>query len=1336
MTRLTCLVCATLLAIAGAAAAEEHDYYRYLKYPAGFVSGIGRDKVEQEGGPDAVGYKRRTVQWWPRKGQDIVDIPKGAPLRTWTRDKGQIDPEALAGINRHWAASYPEKFKAHLIGFKSFGTSTSDPDPSKVLIPAAILRLENGEQRAVVDYGVVSKMMSPEDHVFIHKVWEKEFPKLYAQVSQEDRLGPKVDFEWKRWEGRMPKFNGIPVPRGSKYPRWGIGENGVSIVVETPNFHLISRPKHWGRPASWVQPNNIEAQNRYRRHIMEYLENFWTYVEAAGASMPYWRRPGANQKYQIHIWRSRCAGGWGHCGIGDANPVAFGHEFFHGQPLNGWGAEVETMCNSGQHTALPGELQMFNGNFRYPWRYVFEMGYQSSLWLFVLGDNPNWGYGIQAVIGCLSSPVDATAFHTLARLGQKKGLWKNGVKGIGDFFGEYAARMVTCDFVERYPIQSKYGMPEMSYARPVYGRENRYRINNAEAPRWWGYNIIRLNAADGAAEITADFEGVHDPALHSDWRACIVAVGPDGRARYSPLWNKGKMTFALKPEDKKLWLTVSACPSAFPVPPKGVRASFRPMFLTGIHAPRHPWEVTLTGCTPGAPHRMQGDIVNYDELYGRCDTDNTYLNYPVKHEVPIPLSDKDGKLAQDKLAEMAIRIKASSDALQAKVDAGKARKGYYWSKKTMRLGDLADRVRFLQANAKGHRHQNGGGFVADNCKVAATAYVGPDAMVLDGATVKDNACIKEFAVVFGPKMVVSGNAKIGGRAWVFGDLTVSGNARILEAATVTTLLRTPRTPSRRYEGKAEITGSAVIKGDHFLHLIAPAGQTVTGGVVVDYMPTIQNHKPGVFKYGRYYQENLRRGTSFGGGTDAGALYANWQFDQPKFVLLEDAYVNNNGTLYGRPEFGKDGARKYIVFNGANQYAAAPPSVADFGELTIDMMISRSGGKGGRLFDFGTGADECFYLAIAAAGKPTLTAKHKGESLSVTASQAIPADKWAAVRVAMDGKTVSIYVDGKKVAAKAFAFSPRDVFIGDRPEGNFIACGRDRKEFFKGNMDHFRIYRKVHKDFDSLGAAPFALVLTQDWSEEDQVLHDAWAARRKAKESELKAGKYGQLQKEIKDLYKQKADLIRSEKLKELQANARTADQARSAIDRKLHEGLRNLPGVKETEKEIRELRQKLNALRKKNKKSNPELVGLEKTIAAKQADVKNKRADFEKQYRASRARDYKTADANRAAARKAIDDERKRLVEATKPQAARIDAQIAKLQKQAAAIWNKGLQDAGLAGRNPYPGAEVAKQQEMRRRYEWRATADWSGKIMGDQGQSEDEGLVKMNKWLKRVRGY
>ena len=93
--------------LTASAPAAEHDYYKSLRYTAKLVPGVGLDKVEQEGGADATGYQRRTVQWWPRQGQDIVDIPAGAPLRTWTRNNGKNDQEALAGLCRNWTSSDP-----------------------------------------------------------------------------------------------------------------------------------------------------------------------------------------------------------------------------------------------------------------------------------------------------------------------------------------------------------------------------------------------------------------------------------------------------------------------------------------------------------------------------------------------------------------------------------------------------------------------------------------------------------------------------------------------------------------------------------------------------------------------------------------------------------------------------------------------------------------------------------------------------------------------------------------------------------------------------------------------------------------------------------------------------------------------------------------------------------------------------------------------------------------------------------------------------------------------------------------------------------------------------
>jgi len=1081
---MTKLLLTTFVAVSlctGARAAEL-DLYRYLRYPPQPVPGVGVDKVRQEDGAGAVGYKRRTVEWWPRKGQDIVDIPEGAPLRTWTRNDWRRDAVTLTGLGQHWLTSEPDTFDAHLIALRSIGTSTDIPGFLHPYTPLAVLRMEDGTQRAVADSGPTSHMLSESDAEYIHAVWEKAHPKLYATVSQDDRVmrsekvagGHRGKMAMKKWEEAPPRFNAMQPEESAKYPLWG--EDEESVAFETPHFHLIAKPKAFGNPRKWINPQDPQAQNLYRKCVMEAAENFWTYVEAAGASMPYWRLEGPNYKYVVQIRDSGYGGGggWMHCGVGDIRPNVLGHELFHSMPNGGWeGYFLESMCDSGMHTMVPGQLHVFMGNFCYPWRNVNRVAYKSSLWCFVLGDNPNWGYGIHMVLGSLASPAENTPYHTVARLGAQRGLWKNGVRGFGDFFGEYAARMVTCDFVEQLLVRCKYGTPPLSHLYRVYGHGNRYRISNAEAPRWCGYNIVRLQPDKGAKEIGVDLHGIVEPAFHSDWRACLVAVDNRGKARYSPLWNRGKMRFELEDSDIRLWLTVAGTPSAFPVlDPLEPRASLSGVLLTGVHAPRHPWEVTLTGCKPGLPHRKQGDVVNFEDLYGMCDGGRNFWDSPVKQEVPIPLTDNEGKPAQEKLEDLLGRIEAASAALKEPRTDSRGRQVTWPGSTGSRLKDLEARAKFLRRSAVGHRHPNGGGFVSDTAHVAETAYVGPDAMVLNDARVEDNACIKDYAVIMGPGPVISGNAKVSGKSWVFGAIELSGNARMLEAATVSTTSNTRQLPGK---DRVRITGSAVIKGDAFVTLRG-SDLELTDGVVIDYTPKFAFSGKGTYRHGRFYRAPSRHHKpDLSNGVDDGALYANWEFNQPKAATLEDSYVNNNGILHAGPEFADDDGHRCIVFNGRNQYAEAPPSVVDFGELTVDIMLNRSGGKGERVFDFGTGERECFFLEVAdRKGTLALVARHEGKSHAIKSSEAVPVGKWTRVRVEMNGSTASIHINGTQVAGGQFEFSPRSVFVGDSPDGNFIACRRDRSGFFKGRMDHFRIYRKVHEEFENLGPVPSAL----------------------------------------------------------------------------------------------------------------------------------------------------------------------------------------------------------------------------------------------------------------------
>ena len=72
MTKCNCVLLLALCAVCSTSLAAEHDYYGDMPYRPMLVPGVGLDRVEQAGGPDTTNYERRTVKWWPRKGQDIV----------------------------------------------------------------------------------------------------------------------------------------------------------------------------------------------------------------------------------------------------------------------------------------------------------------------------------------------------------------------------------------------------------------------------------------------------------------------------------------------------------------------------------------------------------------------------------------------------------------------------------------------------------------------------------------------------------------------------------------------------------------------------------------------------------------------------------------------------------------------------------------------------------------------------------------------------------------------------------------------------------------------------------------------------------------------------------------------------------------------------------------------------------------------------------------------------------------------------------------------------------------------------------------------------------------
>jgi len=194
MAKQVCVLCLILLVLASSAIAGQYDFFAGARYPgAGKAPGVDLYKVKQTGGPTAEGYQRRVVNWWPRKGVDIIEAKDGMPLRTWTLRDRKMDPSAVGehvilGIEAltrrlSWKPKRVGKFKARLIGFRGIGNRYGNPfEPGEYHCPGVVLLLEDGTKRCFTRGTFVEA-----DEKFILAIYLKEMARLRA-------AGPKDKF--------------------------------------------------------------------------------------------------------------------------------------------------------------------------------------------------------------------------------------------------------------------------------------------------------------------------------------------------------------------------------------------------------------------------------------------------------------------------------------------------------------------------------------------------------------------------------------------------------------------------------------------------------------------------------------------------------------------------------------------------------------------------------------------------------------------------------------------------------------------------------------------------------------------------------------------------------------------------------------------------------------------------------------------------------------------------------------------------------------------------------------------------------------------------------------
>lgn len=694
--------------------AREAPLFERAKMRGRVLDEVSRDVIKQTPGD---GYQSRTVEWWPKKGVDLVEEPKGEP-RTWTirENPDKWWPRTLRGKTQ---------FKAHLLGFRGIGAA-QDPwadDVTKPWTPAVVLRLPDGRKRCFV-----RESFSDEDQKYIVDLYEKQMKVLRDNTFEEG-------FE------RIPRTVGDePL---SDNPLYTPGTTHISSEHFTAT--LGSEPPDDGYGSKWLIADDKERAALNRKLIMRGWEDWWAYLEHGGHLMFYSEKLGPKYKYSFLVGGTKkdgetlgrgFGGGYGACSGGDGWWLGLYHEWGHGNPIGnrlelGGG---ETLADTGQLIGDPDAVNKCMFQVIKPWKNLFWGFYPGAYAWTVIGDDPNWGYVFPFAVTRMMSDRESTPMHVIARVGQERGIFKDGIRETGDLLGQVGARFAEFDNELETGLRGLFGFPTRVELLEVDRENRRYRCDPKWSPEAFGVNLVRLVPDQGAKELTVDFQGHYDAKVFSDWRVCIVAVDQDGKCRYSPLWNKGTMTLKTQPGDLRYWLTVTATPTALSPTEGDMSGLYQAagVVYQGGFGYRYPYDVALKGCRAGSPHTTPLD----DETLGQAGLKAGRNPGEGLNTASIPVTDPEQRQhAEEGLAAMEDHAKGTRWANAAK-----------WHLKNM----------------KGKRHPNGGGWVADTATVAETAYVGPNAMVLDEAKVLDDAVIEDFVIVYG-NAVFKDNARAYGK---------------------------------------------------------------------------------------------------------------------------------------------------------------------------------------------------------------------------------------------------------------------------------------------------------------------------------------------------------------------------------------------------------------------------------------------------------------------------------------------------------------------------------------------------------------------------------------------
>ncbi len=182
--------------------------------------------------------------------------------------------------------------------------------------------------------------------------------------------------------------------------------------------------------------------------------------------------------------------------------------------------------------------------------------------------------------------------------------------------------------------------------------------------------------------------------------------------------------------------------------------------------------------------------------------------------------------------------------------------------------------------------------------------------------------------------------------------------------------------------------------------------------------------------------------------------------------VQDTSGNNyHGTANGTISYNVGYAGQALVLNGTNAYVDLPIGtlISSLTDATVATHIYFGGGSGGwqRIFDFGSGSGAAPYMFLCprqgTGGNMRFAIRSATVNEQIVNSPKVLPVGWHHVAVAIDGQsmTITLYVDGERIASGATTLLPKD--LGNTTQNWIGRSQYPTDAFFLGSIDDFRIY---------------------------------------------------------------------------------------------------------------------------------------------------------------------------------------------------------------------------------------------------------------------------------------